>query len=162
MKVRRRVGELDSSRFAFRHRKSFVTRYRCCDASAAPAAMKRSGGGVRGRGESEGEGGGTSPRRIRNRAATSSSGLHNPPLMDREATLGASISRVSPRGTTTGRGGGPRSHPERGHRRGAGEERDDASGVGGGERRKAGRSAGRICFRTIFSVPPCKGVGRQE
>lgn len=21
---------------------------------------------------------------------------------------------------------------------------------------------GRICFRTIFSVPPCKGVGRQE
>lgn len=22
--------------------------------------------------------------------------------------------------------------------------------------------AGRICFRTIFSVPPSKGVGRQE
>lgn len=36
--------------------------------------------------------------------------------------------------------------------------------MGGGEVAavKGVGGAGRICFRTIFSVPPSKGVGRQE
>lgn len=67
-------------------------------------------------------------------------------IRGRAILANALISRVSSR---------EKRQPEESDEPGKREAPERKGGEGGGR-------IGRICFRTIFSVPPCKGVGRQE